>query len=43
MKQSSNKYIPYAPLKMDRRVWPDRRLTHAPFGAAWISGTEIRR
>lgn len=34
MKQSREKYISFAPLKMERRDWPDRQLIRAPI---WCS------
>jgi len=34
MKQGCEKYLPFVPLKRERRVWPDQRLTHAPI---WCS------
>lgn len=34
MKQGYEKYIPFVPLKMERRVWPDRELKKAPI---WCS------
>ena len=34
IKQPQQKYIPFVPLKMERRAWPDRQLTHPPI---WCS------
>lgn len=34
IKNPSSKYIPFIPLKMERRAWPDRQITHPPI---WCS------
>ena len=34
MKQGFEKYIPFVPLKMEKRAWPDRQITKAP---VWCS------
>ena len=34
MKQGFEKYIPFVPLKRDRRTWPDKELKKAP---VWCS------
>ena len=34
MKQGFEKYIPFVPLKMERRAWPDRQIVKAP---VWCS------
>ena len=34
MKQGYEKYIPFVPLKRDRRSWPDKELKKAP---VWCS------
>ena len=36
MKQGYEKYIPFVPLKRDRRSWPDKELKKAP--VQWIFG-----
>lgn len=42
MKPAHEKYIPFVPLKMARRAWPDRELKAPPSGARWICGTATR-
>lgn len=34
MKKAYEKYIPFVPLKMERRAWPDKQITKAPI---WCS------
>ncbi|MPM00459.1 2-isopropylmalate synthase [bioreactor metagenome] len=34
MKKAYRKYIPFVPIEMEKRAWPDQRLTHAP---VWCS------
>ena len=34
MKKAYEKYIPFVPLKMEHRSWPDKRITKAPI---WCS------
>lgn len=34
MQNSFEKYIPFIPIRLDKRAWPDRRITQAP---AWCS------
>ena len=34
MKQAFQKYIPFAPLKMEQRKWPNQQITQAP---VWCS------
>ena len=40
MKKSFEKYIPFVPLKLEDRRWPDRRVSKAPSGAPWICGRQ---
>ena len=42
MKKAYEKYIPFVPLKMDHRTWPDKQITKAPSGARWTCGTATR-
>lgn len=34
VKDPKNKYIPFVPIKMEHRAWPDRQITHPP---VWCS------
>ena len=34
MKKGYEKYIPFVPLKMEHRAWPDKQITKAPI---WCS------
>ena len=42
MKQGYEKYIPFVPLKRDRRTWPDKELKRLRSGAPLTCGTAIR-
>src|SRR5580692_5372465 len=38
LREPSQKYRPFAPVKLDQRRWPDQRITRAPI---WLS-TDLR-
>ena len=37
MKPAHEKYIPFVPLKMARRAWPDRELKAPPIVTNYVS------
>ena len=42
MKPAHEKYIPFVPIRMEHRSWPDKQLKAPPSGVLWICGMAIR-
>lgn len=42
IKDPMSKYIPFVPLKMERRTWPDKEITQPPIWCSVTCGTATR-
>jgi hypothetical protein len=42
MYQGCKKYIPFHPISLPDRQWPDKVIDKPPSGAVWIFATAIR-